>query len=346
MESERRAPVVAETVMGIGDGLRGTSELGDGPRRTRELGDGLRSTSELGDGLTSTGELIVHLTTGVTARGTLFMRDGRAAQGALVTARSPSAGASQIAHASPDGEFVLEHIPPGEILLVASAHGFGESSSATFTARDGESLHWDATIEAEQVIQGSVIGPDDRKIAIWLVKAVPEDRDPNGQELSLGRWLEDKIFNDPAPDLLQCWTDSRGRFRVPCRGPGPHRLELRPRMGWTSAPHASLSGVQPGTSDVVVRYTPTGSWMCGKLALPDVAQSSACELIAIERADGNDAHFSSDPATGEFKLGPLPAGVYDIIAWPAGCLPQSLGRYELSRGAALDLGQWRLERGE
>jgi RNA polymerase sigma-70 factor (ECF subfamily) len=299
-------------------------------------------------------DILVHLTRGVTLAGTVRTRDGRAAAGAIVTARSPLSRSPVTALSGEDGEYILEHVPPGQVVLSASARGFGEPTSATFLSQEGESARWDAVIDPEQVIEGTVIGPDGRPMKIWLVKAVPEEATATPpatdtretRSLALERSLAREIFNDPVPDLLQCWTDDHGHFRVPCRGGVPHKLELRPRQGWSVSVRAMLTGVRPGTRDVVLHYTPTGASLRGRVVLPDSAAALPCDMIAIRTQDGSAAHFAADATTGEFEFGPLPAGEYELVAWAAGCAPQSLGRHELTQGSALDLGVRRIERGE
>jgi RNA polymerase sigma-70 factor (ECF subfamily) len=289
----------------------------------------------------------VRLERGAIVRGTVRTPDGAPADGALVSARATTSSLAAGAmcaetRCDADGAFVLRHVPSGTIMLSASAHGYGEPTSTVLVAVDGQSATWDPLVVPEEVIRGTAIGADRRPVALWLVKAEPADERTPAAELSCDEWMRLKLAADPARDVLQCWTDAQGRFTVPCRGRAPHRLELRPRSVWRGAPHASLDGVPPGARDVELRYESTSAWLRGRLAPPHGTAAVACDVIAVHVRNGSSTQTTSRASTGEFALGPLPEGRYEIFAWQEQRMPQRLGTFDVTRGETLDIGPFKV----
>jgi hypothetical protein len=240
------------------------------------------------------------------------------------------------------GAFVLRHVPSGAILLSASAHGFGEPTSTALVAVDPQRVTSAPLVAPEEVIRGAAVGADRRPVALWLVKAEPADERTPAAEISCDEWMRLKLAADPARDVLQCWTDAQGRFTVPCRGRAPHRLELRPRSVWRGAPHASLEGVPPGARDVELRYESTSAWLRGHLAPPHGTAAVVCDVIAVHVRNGSSTQTTSRASTGEFALGPLPEGRYEIFAWQEQRTPQRLGTFDVTRGETLDVGPFKV----
>jgi hypothetical protein len=116
------------------------------------------------------GELLVRLEGGATIEGTVRASDGRPVPAARVAVYR--AGALGIA-ASPfelpstrtgaDGAYRLEHVPSGEVELVAGFDGLGAGPRigvrATRACADGEYVRWDLELVAARAITGRVVDP-------------------------------------------------------------------------------------------------------------------------------------------------------------------------------------------
>ncbi|MCU0862488.1 MAG: sigma-70 family RNA polymerase sigma factor [Planctomycetes bacterium] len=263
---------------------------------------------------TSTDEpetVALQLRTGVTLTGRVTNADGEPIVDTIVTA---SAGRAVVGMRSPwgdhrltrtdtDGRYRLPAIVPGEI--TARMQGTPELLRE-LAAADGEVLVWDVTREPERVITGRIVDSEDRPLVGWTVHATS---------------LADQFLPVPRD------TDTAGRFRITGLRDDSYRLVVAaPVVGeaYLSAaakvPRAIIDDVRPSPEPRTIRIDADGmaaGWLEGTLALPDGLQVEA-ELSLYPKALASKSGFvvpQQQVAAGQttFRIGPLPAGEYDLF---------------------------------
>jgi RNA polymerase sigma-70 factor (ECF subfamily) len=264
----------------------------------------------------------IELEEGVTVTGTVRMPEGDPSPGAVVgigNAESNNAHlsgdlVSLAVSANQDGAYRLAGVKPGEFEVRAHGHGKGKAA-ARFTARAGEEVRWDPQLTLGLEILGRVVGEHGKPIEKVYVGA-------EGRGCVHG-WI---------------WSGPDGRFRFSNCKEVPHTVSAR--VGDSTASVVE-EDVMPGTGEVVLTLLPAArptAFITGTLADPEGKPAEAARVMVLGLPV---IHPEPD---GSFRIGPLPAGWYQVEV-RLGDLPPVTRTRELGAGETADLGKIQITRG-
>ncbi|MBK7875669.1 MAG: sigma-70 family RNA polymerase sigma factor [Planctomycetes bacterium] len=275
-------------------GVRLSTAPPEGPCTSQEL--------TLQPGVLNTIEL--RLARGVTVRGRLTRADGAPALGASVQHdQSQSLFDDEVCYrfsrVDADGNYEVGPLPPGRFALVAElrddAHELRTREGRWFEAVDGSELVWDVVLGEPHAIQGRVLDADGAPLAGWDVQA--------------------GALEGPGHSPKSARTDALGRFRISGCVVTQHTV-------WVYAPgpriqaRAEAVGVLPDQTDLELRVTPMtepSSFVRGRVLNSNGTPATGVQvqLCTPERCVTTS---ESDVQDGTFRLGPVVAGTYELVA--------------------------------
>jgi len=285
---------------------RGAFEIASleaGPESVQVLAEGLaqvRAEVVLEAGHTE--ELVLRLERGVHVGGTARFADGRPAVGARVRP-GQLAGAAALASpfqlprskADAEGRYALEHVPSGELVLLATASDSSAGARVRLTAPVGADLVWDPELTGAEVLSGRVQDGSGRALAGWSVYA---------ESMRSGRFL------------LQ--SDAEGRFALHPPVAGEEwSLDLMEPRRETVQDHAA--GVRAGDEIVLVGRSEEGELgrITGRFvdSAGRVSEGASVSAIAVlvPDADATSGSSFAEPVPvedGSIVLERLPPGRY------------------------------------
>lgn len=188
------------------------------------------------------------------------------------------------------GAFALRELPLREFEVVAEARD-GRTVSATFQPRAGELLRWDAVLVASRTIRGRVLDDQGRPIA----------------QLHLEARTDDYLWEH------RVRTDEDGAFTL--QGfPAQAIVSVRP-WRFSMFPETIFDGLVARAEEYVLRMPPRREvHLSGRVLLPDGKVPQNLSLMPVWAAGGEGSPVEqADPATGAFRLGPYPAGSYQLL---------------------------------
>lgn len=257
--------------------------------------------------------IVLVLPHGATLAGRVVDAAGQPAVGFTVTAAHNRGlpglnlgwGSSRTTRTNTDGHYRLDAILPGEVTArVAARPGVTKAISLV----DGEQQTWDVVLEPERAIHGSVLGPDGQPLSGWTVQVISSSA----------------AHIRPTPHLAR--TDAGGIFRLTGLVAEAHRLfvfapsEPNARRSVAAAfPRAVLDDTFPMDEAYVIRLDAAATASCfldGSLSLPeDVRATARLSLYSDSLRGGTYVVPQEELEIGAtvFRIGPLPAGVYDLI---------------------------------
>ncbi|MDZ4775043.1 MAG: sigma-70 family RNA polymerase sigma factor [Planctomycetota bacterium] len=277
----------------------------------------------------------VRLAQGATVRGTTSFADGSPVQTAHIEVFVEGRAVDETRSAL-DGSFVVDELPARGVTLRARAGAYGPITALAITLNAGEKREWNPTLVGGETIEGRAIGQDRRPISTWLVLATPEDSSIDATQ-RLAHWSREQV---PAPvdDLaLQNWISPSGIFVVPCRSDATHRIELRARAAWREPPQAFVAGARPGARDVVLRVVQARGRIQGRFVDEDGRVVAMSRVIAVANGSTGELIGTIDSTSGRFEVETL-AGAHDLLAWSSNGTLHHLGTIEVTRPAAVDMG--------
>ncbi|HEX5051944.1 MAG TPA: sigma-70 family RNA polymerase sigma factor [Planctomycetota bacterium] len=199
-----------------------------------------------------------------------------------------------------DGHYRLDAILPGE----TNARALVEpAAQQQFPLADGEQRTWDVTKAPERAIHGIVLDQAGEPLARWFVRAMP---------------------SVPVRDQRLGATDAKGAFRIAGLEDVPHRVfvfaQIDARGGAAAmVPRAVLEDVRPSTEPLTVRLdgpATASGWIEGSIAMPDGVEAKAeLSLYAkiLRRGAFTVPQQKLEAGETTFRIGPLPAGEYDLL---------------------------------
>ncbi|HLU38937.1 MAG TPA: carboxypeptidase-like regulatory domain-containing protein, partial [Planctomycetota bacterium] len=229
------------------------------------------------------------LARGVAVQGRATHADGTPASDARVAARpvamddvehAPRWAAAETA-AGADGTFTLPAAPSGPILLSATA----AAGASAHAVREGPCT-WEPVLVVPVGIAGEVVDDRGAPVGGVAVRATAHGR-------------------KAAPTIAT--TGESGAFAFPDAGEGPYTIAVAHPGPW-SGTLTARRGVRAGDGRVtlVVPRALLGSGaLCGRIVDRDGAPVAA--KIAVGHHRAGLAFAVSDPTTGRFRVGPLPA---------------------------------------
>lgn len=213
----------------------------------------------------------------------------------------------------PDGHYRLDAIVPGESQVRAELQ---PRQHREFVFADGGHEVWDVTAEPVRSLRGTVTDEEGRPLTGWELEAQIADR-RQGLRQYFAR------------------TDEAGRFEVEGLEDAEHRLFVfAPRAGHAlgaaaHVPRAVVDHVRASAEELAIRIDRGGrasGWIEGSVAMPDGLQSAAALSLyaGVLRGGGFTVPQERlEPGRTRFRIGPLPAGDYDLL-----CDVEGRGRME------------------
>jgi hypothetical protein len=280
--------------------------------------------------------LDVRLEQGVVVEGTLRTVDGAPIEGRVewgensrLTSWPGDLGWKKVRDTDPSPDsFRLVDLPPGPIALSAQSTRLEPiaKASTTLHGRAGETLRWDAVLEANAgAIVGRVVDEAGQPQVRWYVGA-----SANGSG----------FITEP--------TDVEGRFRIPNRPDADHVLRLYwPGKGTTTLV-CERDFIRPGGEDVLFVVSPAmipSASLSGIILDADGAPIRDLFVYA-EDDRGESRGRSTYMRDGRFQVELLAAGRYRVACHSSQLAQEVLSTSELKSDEAIDLGTLKLsERG-
>lgn len=235
-----------------------------------------------------------------------------------------------------DGSFQLADTPVGRVTVRARAGGLGPATESELLLESGRAFEWKPVVERVATIEGQAFGEDGRVLQTWLVLATPEDP-PSDAESRLARWANRSVPAALDDLAVQCWIPLSTRFVLPCRGTGPHRIEVRARNAWRDPPQTYATGILPGSHDVALRVNKNRGALRGRFVDPQGRPAMPTRVVAISTGTTGEIPGRIDAATGRFDIEVLP-DAYTLLAWTRESALHAFDVGALDRPAALDVG--------
>ncbi len=268
--------------------------------------------------------------------GVALFLDGVAAEDARIEAWPAGFRSPLTTRADANGSWLLEGVPAGEFLVRASVSDDAPAVELRGVVREGGAIEWNPRLEHAPVIRGVARSVHGGPVKTWLVKAVRED-EPDSAPLA--SWAGAHVPMQRGRDVRQCWTAMDGTFVVPCGAAGRYRLELRPRASWSGPVLGAVDGVPAGAKGVEVRVQEPRGYVHARV-LDTRGRPAVGTLIAVRRGSGAE-HRAASGEAGEIKCD-LHPGTYELLLWPDGQAPSTLGVHTVHEDQRLDLGDVRL----
>lgn len=267
---------------------------------------------------------------GAVLRGRVVDEHGAPAPDAEVIASEWSKPGYARAPADALGRFTIDGLPPGELPLVADGKERGRAR-ATAVLRDGETTEIELELAQGNVVEGRVLDPGDRPVPGCRVRLeCAQLRFTDAQIRELNAWDGNRNAR----------TDEQGRFRFTNVPPLRMRVEVRGNGADASGqPLATLDEIKVPARDLVLHVeidVAPSAYVSGIVADAQGRPLGDVEVTLHAASSGDGQVVTSartERETGRFRIGPLPAGLYE-------------GRANLPDAPELDLGLVRLERGE
>jgi Carboxypeptidase regulatory-like domain len=307
----RRVIADAQGAFAVTDLLPGTT-----PVAARARGHSPSATFvELDVGENEPFELV--LPEGAIARGIVLDANGQPAPGATVSA-GPYGNVDWVATKSgPDGRYELRDMPLGERELNAELKGAGQDATQlAITA--GALLEWNPRLSLGLQIVGRVVDAAGAPVV--------------GHHVGASAQLLGKTVR------AQCDTDAQGRFTLNNCAVAGHRVTVRSPDWQTEV--ASQSDVHPGPDELllqVVADARPSAFLVGRVL---DARGHVPEMVMVGAADPASGNGEIEPVaagTGEFRIGPLKPGAWDLHVLVTN-RPDVRGRFELAADETRDVG--------
>lgn len=264
----------------------------------------------------------VTLQRGATLAGRVLDPGGAALAGAEVTANRPGMmgfPGDELAstESAEDGSFVLEHVAPGKVVVVASHGGMLESEAVALEPRDEERHEGLVlTLTEGARIAGRVLGTTGDPLPGVPVEV---DFDP-GALMGMG------AVNAARGADGEATTDDAGRFTVAGLGKGPFRVRATFEQDGRTL-RARESGIQPGTLDLVLRLA-LPSEVSGRVV--DLAGAPVTRFVARAASPGPMAYMPGQSRQekvaddeGRFTIDDLEDGPWKITIEAEGFGPSA-----------------------
>lgn len=233
------------------------------------------------------------------------------------------------------GCFSLDGLPPGKLAIRADGDARGRRRGEV-ELRAGEEARVELALERGNVVEGRVLDARDQPLAGWRVHVeCVQDHFSDAQLRAVMQWVEGK----------HTLTDAEGRF-VFANVPSVRvRIEVRGAdLESYGQPLAMLTDLQVPARDLVVRVDPSASpsgWIAGVIADEDGKPLGDVPVWATVASGGEGQSISSvrtQRESGRFRIGPLPAGMYEVRADPSGHPRIELGFVNVEREGEVDVG--------
>jgi RNA polymerase sigma factor (sigma-70 family) len=212
-----------------------------------------------------------------------------------------------------EGRYQIDAVWPGEIHAVAFVEPTVERQ---FVLADGEHKEWNVQKLPELCIRGLVTDDEDKPLPAWRVE-VREATTKSDQKTMMGGGIT----------ATEGRGEHMGKFMVTGLENEPYRVMVfAPRVSasdWIAAagmvPRAVLENVRPSADELHIRISRdamASGWLEGSIAMPAGVQAKAeLSLYAKVLRGGVFGVPQERLGAGQttFRIGPLPAGEYDLL---------------------------------
>lgn len=235
--------------------------------------------------------------------------DGAPAAGASVILEHPDPLTRSVSATGADGTARFERIPPGAFTLVAI-----EGSGAR---------------EPRSTVHRGELWPGERSSlhAIRLSDAYTIGGTAHDASTPLAGWTV-SLWSSSESTARIATVAADGGFSFAGCADTSYSLHLRPPGPSRGSPHASVSGVAPGRTDVRLRLherDAPSTIVRGTLTGLEIGSGQAVMLSMRRLADGATEEAHVDRGSRRFEIGPLAPGAYELHATHS-----SLGAWKLA----------------
>jgi RNA polymerase sigma-70 factor (ECF subfamily) len=231
----------------------------------------------------------------------------------------------QCTHTDGSGEYHLEHVPAGQVTVEVDARRVAAPEARELQLPAGGELRADFALGRTRQLTGRLLDERNQPIAGWHVQAWP-----------VGGGV-----------LATVTSGERGDFRLEGLDADEFVVEARPAARLDSVPWARAANVRPADGEFVLHARTReedGARLSGTLLGADGApprHTASGWLIPAGEREGRHFVLALDDA-GAFRLGPLPAGRYQVGVRVQDEAAVQLGTHDLAPRQQLDLGITRL----
>jgi RNA polymerase sigma factor (sigma-70 family) len=223
-----------------------------------------------------------------------------------------------------DGSFRVGHVYEGSLVAPRTDRESLGEAAADFVCAEGEAIRWDATLDRGRELRGRLIDETGAPLASWTVVATPPGRGPADRT-----------------DRRSAVSDVAGRFAVPNCADVEYRIEIFEPDAFAFNPCWTVAGSRPGASDAVIRVPSSArasAWVRGRLVQADGSAAAGVAVSVRPKSAMLVVNRRPTDASGEYRIGPLPPGDYDVLARLPGIGETLRAGVALGVGETLDLG--------
>ncbi|MCR9243998.1 MAG: sigma-70 family RNA polymerase sigma factor [bacterium] len=278
----------------------------------------------------TTTAVTITLPAAATVTGVLRDAAGQPVEAALVFAPGAAGRPRKSTTTAGDGTFRLTDLTPGRVALQAVHYNSGAFATTIRDCDPGTSTTWNPVFDRDGLrISGQVLTASGQPFAGGWISAT-----------RLGGLVTHQLDDAGRFDFEVHERDARHPTTLLVYEHEPQRGS----SGLYGVPVASKRGLVAGVRDVRIRIpatTAAPAWVRGRiLGAADATVSLRAELpgrawkVAI----------APDPETGEFEVGPVPAGRYSVTVEQR--FLRRFGPYSVASGDTLDLGDLRCRTGQ
>lgn len=243
---------------------------------------------------------------------------GQAVSSAIVSFGSLGQFDRVVAQSNGQGDYALHGLPTEGVFISAFKQGYA-GASAQAIARPVPTERFDFVLRRQHSHRGRLLDADGQPLAGWWVYEAHGNA--GGSQTDTQGNFELRDVEGPAPEL----TGTEPMEGSPQRGHPPRPLRADPER------EGELLLYRPAPGSELT------AWIIGRLLLPDNAGDAP---IRVELRSAHPAWRRSVRVadSGQFELGPVPPGTYEIEMEGDALPRQPLGTHVLAAYQRLDLG--------
>jgi RNA polymerase sigma-70 factor (ECF subfamily) len=252
----------------------------------------------------------IRMSRGSLLHGVVQDKQGLPVANARVEIHRSSAGITGSAKTDANGAYHIDGVPAGTHRVLADADTRGRVR-ATIEAREGVDVAWNATIDQGLVLSGRVVDESDQPLRDWLVWT-----QPSAVVFSEAQW---NAMIDWPTNWGQTKTDAEGRFLLCNVLDYDCKIEVRRPMQHSSIPVVEVENLKPGTRDILIRVgtrDEPSAYMRGFIVDENGQPVGGATVRLVKQPMltwSASSSATSHETSGGFKIGPVPAGRYELV---------------------------------
>lgn len=283
-------------------------------------------------------ELDLILDDGATLTGGIFDPEGKRIVDAKVTVTDSAVCGFRDPISVPideKGSFAVDRLPPGPLRAQVQTPD-GAATEREFDLLPGRETYWKATLDYGNEIRGRLVDESGAPLAGWRVRA----------QAPYSAWKDSEGEERERRREVNTYTTSEGKFRIASRRNFGHRLAFFDPTQWSANPCMVQDDVLPDgveRSITIQDSVRPSAFLKGKFTYREGRPISNALLYLSVVGNQRYAGRHSMNEKGEFEVGPLSPGNYELTLRPKvlGQIvlnPISVGPGEKKDLGAIDLG--------